>query len=633
MLAAMSCTVLARRRLGTVTLAFLLLVVPALSVAAGSATVERTDLGPHQFSAAATDGHHIFVWRTTAACTSLVDEYDPAGNLVIHHSLSFAFDSNSSAAAWARGRFYLFSKGVCAGAADVLAYDPNNETVNDTGARTDFGPSPWYDPFPLSAVVLGGDIYALGPLNSSEYSYTPPVPYHLWRYTPGAANATLIGFLPPATSSYDDMGRYLVGVAGPDLAYMVENGGLGNLTLLNLTTLAAKPLAGLMGPDRHLYAAAVTPCAVTAFGWDAAAQDGDTWANGMASYGLLDHALGQWDEATPPTSGRDPFADRDWPASAVALGNDVYLFSAEGHITKVPIPCSAGAVPGPASQAYPAVPVYAGPTVPSAGIVAPPTATVAARWGVDPRPVTKRDGGGTGWHPPAGVPVGVSMWGPAPRLVPPGHGAPALPSTTILPRKARVEAPANVAAAQAGCAARCDTEIVGLLGAGAGLFLAVAYALAMRPRGFGFAMALVSRLREAAVLSHPHRLSIVDSVRTHPGIHVRELQRQTGLGRGNLERHLQVLLASGHVVERRVQQLRCLFPPGRREAGGESALRTPRARQLWESVKYQPGASVAELAREVGCTYRGAAYHLERLHAGGLAMLRRERGAVRAFPV
>lgn len=136
-------------------------------------------------------------------------------------------------------------------------------------------------------------------------------------------------------------------------------------------------------------------------------------------------------------------------------------------------------------------------------------------------------------------------------------------------------------------------------------------------------------------LDHPLRLAIVDLARTQPGIHFTELKREIGTGRGNLEHHLRVLLGAGLVREAKAGGYRCFFPP--QEASAEtmataSAVKTDRAQQILAVLRSRPGLTVAELARAVGCTYRGAAYHVERLHGVGAASLQNQGDALRVYP-
>lgn len=50
------------------------------------------------------------------------------------------------------------------------------------------------------------------------------------------------------------------------------------------------------------------------------------------------------------------------------------------------------------------------------------------------------------------------------------------------------------------------------------------------------------------VLSHPERNRIHAFIRDHPGIHFRELERQTGINRGTLAYHLEMLGQTGRIL-------------------------------------------------------------------------------------
>lgn len=50
------------------------------------------------------------------------------------------------------------------------------------------------------------------------------------------------------------------------------------------------------------------------------------------------------------------------------------------------------------------------------------------------------------------------------------------------------------------------------------------------------------------VLAHPERSRIYAFIRDHPGIHFRELERQTGINRGTLSYHLEMLGQTGRIL-------------------------------------------------------------------------------------
>ena len=202
----------------------------------------------------------------------------------------------------------------------------------------------------------------------------------------------------------------------------------------------------------------------------------------------------------------------------------------------------------------------------------------------------------------------------------------------------------NTSTQDSGCAHGCGTASASAvsasqsapalaLAASAASIAVVAAGLGIpRPRArlLAFSIVGLARLQDKPLLDNPKRWAIVDLVRTRPGIHEREIHRQTGMGRGELQRNLQVLVTAGHVWEHKDGNRRTLWPPG--TTAPAPPPRSERARRVLDAVVKQPGCTIAEVARDVGASYRGAAYHLERLHAAGHADIRRDGLVLRAFP-
>lgn len=107
---------------------------------------------------------------------------------------------------------------------------------------------------------------------------------------------------------------------------------------------------------------------------------------------------------------------------------------------------------------------------------------------------------------------------------------------------------------------------------------------------------------------------------SHPGAHLRELERRSGLAVGVLRHHLGYLADAGLIMEQRDGKLRRFFPvgldPDLRQLLG--ILRTRSLRAVMVDLLTHPGATAKEIAQRQGFSLRSVAYHLRTLIDAGL---------------
>lgn len=154
----------------------------------------------------------------------------------------------------------------------------------------------------------------------------------------------------------------------------------------------------------------------------------------------------------------------------------------------------------------------------------------------------------------------------------------------------------------------------GLLGVLAGL----AYLLWPLAKGGG--LSLFSRVEGQQLLEHPQRQRLHAAIEAQPGIHLKELQRQTGLAWGQTQHHMAKLVASGIIVAKPLGAYTCYFPKGqdRHVMGAAGVLKADGARRLLQAIGGTVGLSMGQLSRQVGLTESTAHYHVKRLEAAGL---------------
>jgi DNA-binding transcriptional ArsR family regulator len=169
-----------------------------------------------------------------------------------------------------------------------------------------------------------------------------------------------------------------------------------------------------------------------------------------------------------------------------------------------------------------------------------------------------------------------------------------------------------------------------LQAAGAGLLGIVAGALYLLwPALKAGPTALFSRIQGPQTLEHPARSNLVAFVAGQPGIHFKELRRQSGLANGALVHHLGKLEQSGAVVVRPAGRYRCYFPAGARQQDPAlfATTKAAGARQLLAELREHPGQSTGELAQHTGLGRSTIQYHLGRLEEAGLVTALRDGSA------
>ena len=126
------------------------------------------------------------------------------------------------------------------------------------------------------------------------------------------------------------------------------------------------------------------------------------------------------------------------------------------------------------------------------------------------------------------------------------------------------------------------------------------------------------------------REDILGCVRQHPGVHLRGIERRTGLPLGQVLYHLDRLERMGLVASHRDSGFRRYFAPdaiSRTEKPILSALRHDVPRRLVLALLERPGLPHKVLQQGAGVAGSTLSFHLQRLVAAGVLVRRRENGA------
>lgn len=122
---------------------------------------------------------------------------------------------------------------------------------------------------------------------------------------------------------------------------------------------------------------------------------------------------------------------------------------------------------------------------------------------------------------------------------------------------------------------------------------------------------LYSRIPSRSLLDNPTRRRIVDVVQERPGIHLRELVRAVGRGRGNVLVNVHRLTLAGFLRTSRVGRYVAIFPNGHQET--RPIVRSPLGRRIVELLAAEQGLEVQDLQRRLGISRQLLAYHLRSL--------------------
>ncbi|MHB8633444.1 MAG: winged helix-turn-helix transcriptional regulator [Thermoplasmatota archaeon] len=156
------------------------------------------------------------------------------------------------------------------------------------------------------------------------------------------------------------------------------------------------------------------------------------------------------------------------------------------------------------------------------------------------------------------------------------------------------------------------------------LFFLLLYFLPLVKWAGGHAMALLpgfTRLREEEILNNPVRGTMVQAIRSEPGITPPELQRLTKAGWSTVVYHLSVLERSKLVSSTIDGRHKRFFPSDgipRDQRGRIAAMRNKRTAHLYGIISGEPGIGPSDLCRRLGVGRSTIYWHVERLERAGL---------------
>jgi predicted transcriptional regulator len=145
----------------------------------------------------------------------------------------------------------------------------------------------------------------------------------------------------------------------------------------------------------------------------------------------------------------------------------------------------------------------------------------------------------------------------------------------------------------------------------------------------GLWLRLYSRIPPDELLEEERRRELIEHIRQEPGIHLRQLVRETEGGYGSTVYHLQRLEKAGFIRSRREGLYRRFYAG--QQAPDEAGKTSTRDRVL-ETIRQQQGIHAAEIARILDTTRQLVSYHVRKLVDDALVEKRPGKNCIHLFP-
>lgn len=128
------------------------------------------------------------------------------------------------------------------------------------------------------------------------------------------------------------------------------------------------------------------------------------------------------------------------------------------------------------------------------------------------------------------------------------------------------------------------------------------------------------------ILDHPLRHALLDTVTSHPGIHLRELAQRHNTAVTNTQWHLRKLELAGLLKTEKAHGKRLYYPvqgglASRHKAVQNAARANGNADQLLQFIAAQPGIHPAKMANSLSMNPGTVRWHLRRLEQAGLVRI------------
>ncbi|MBP2134199.1 putative transcriptional regulator [Methanomicrobium sp. W14] len=155
--------------------------------------------------------------------------------------------------------------------------------------------------------------------------------------------------------------------------------------------------------------------------------------------------------------------------------------------------------------------------------------------------------------------------------------------------------------------------ILAFLGAGAVL----AYPAKLLLSGKLPALTGLSRLKKSEILENGPRRQVYETIVNSPGVHLSEIEKNTGLTNKNVEYHVKKLLSYNMVVSKKTARGKGYFRNSGTYSSGEKLLylhsKNPTERKILETINENPGISRKELSIAVKISAPSVSWYISGL--------------------
>lgn len=130
-----------------------------------------------------------------------------------------------------------------------------------------------------------------------------------------------------------------------------------------------------------------------------------------------------------------------------------------------------------------------------------------------------------------------------------------------------------------------------------------------------------AKIRKDDVLNNSTRESVLQLIRTVPGIHASDIARQVNAGWGTIVYHLSVLERNKLITSLVDGRHKRFFPSDTIDYSKRTqlaAVMNPTTKQIYELIDGEPGIVQGEIAGRIGITIPTVIWHLQRLEVAGL---------------
>ncbi|MBP2133647.1 putative transcriptional regulator [Methanomicrobium sp. W14] len=147
-----------------------------------------------------------------------------------------------------------------------------------------------------------------------------------------------------------------------------------------------------------------------------------------------------------------------------------------------------------------------------------------------------------------------------------------------------------------------------------------------------FAALGFKRITEKDVLKNPSRKRIYDYICENPGSNFTDISRNTGINRGTLSYHVNILLGQNRITERKKYGFVFYFQNNEKYTPFEQDIfmlfKSRTSKRICRTIGSSNGVSASELSKKLGIAVSTVLWHLKRLSESGVVIPEKKDGKI-----